>query len=100
VHSFCLSQTPQIESRKPIAHEPQISPTRKSPRVRIGSSGFTAANIQNQLTSTAAIMASEGIIRVTMFKIPNPENVQKFLDLYKILTATAVKVPIFLTPPL
>jgi len=31
------------------------------------------------------------VIRVTMFKIPSKGNIQKFLDLYRTLSATAVK---------
>lgn len=32
------------------------------------------------------------VIRVTMFKIPSVENQHKFIELYKTLSATAVKV--------
>jgi len=37
-------------------------------------------------------------IRVTMFKIPDPENVKKFLENYRTLSATAVKVPQHFAP--
>ncbi|KAI9760175.1 MAG: hypothetical protein M1840_002592 [Geoglossum simile] len=36
-------------------------------------------------------MASAGIVRVTMFKVPDEENQQKLLGLYKTVTQTAVK---------
>jgi len=37
-------------------------------------------------------MASPGIVRVTMFKVPDEENRRKLLGLYKTVAETAVKV--------
>lgn len=39
------------------------------------------------------------IIRVTMFKLPSKKNQLKFIDLYKVLVATARKVPTYLLIP-
>ncbi|TAQ86274.1 hypothetical protein B7494_g5383 [Chlorociboria aeruginascens] len=36
-------------------------------------------------------MASTGVVRVTMFKIPSKENQEKIMGNYKVLSATAVK---------